>query len=270
MSKTKRTAMVKIKDLKVNLFVRKELDHDRVLFFALILENGGDLPPIKLTEGLAVIDGRHRLEAYELNDRTEIEAEIVECESEVDLIAIAYKSNTGGALPPTQADTEHTITLLLDRGVAMRRIGEVLGLPAGIARKYVGVVKSKIVRQKLSQASMAVADNGMTVAKAAEEYGVEPEKLKEIITGNRKKQKGGVAEVQRTLTKTHKSLSLKNAAAIKSMIDKLEDGDVSLKQVDEILTHIEQLQKRAARAVSQWRKRVEVKFPQLVEPSKKR
>jgi ParB-like chromosome segregation protein Spo0J len=252
MSKQKTVAL---KDLKVNLFVRQALNQDHALFLAELIENGVELPPIRITSGCVVIDGRHRIEAHELNDRVEIKAEIVDVKTENEMIAEAYKANVGGSLPPTPQDTEHTIMLLLERGEAMKRIGEMLGLPAGMARKYINSVKSKTSRQKLMKAASAITDGGLTVAKAAEQYEVKLEKLKEILSGHKRKNKQGISEIQRGLTKTHKSLSQKNAALIRSLLDKYEDGDVTERQVREIFSHIDQLQKRAARAISDWKKR---------------
>ncbi|KKT24670.1 MAG: hypothetical protein UW07_C0010G0027 [Candidatus Nomurabacteria bacterium GW2011_GWF2_43_8] len=239
MSSRGRVETVALKDLKLNLFVRQALNQDHALFLGELLENGVNLPPIRITRKREVIDGRHRIEAYELNNRTEIEAEIVDIETESELIAEAYRANIGGSLPPTTQDTEHTIMLLLERGETMKRIGELLGLPAGMARKYINSVKSKISRQKLMKAAAAITD----------------EKLKEVLSGHRRKQKQGVAEVQRGLTKTYKSLGSKNAALIRSLLEKYEDGDVTERQVRDIFAHIERLQKRSARAVSDWKKR---------------
>lgn len=246
---------VALADLKSNLFVREALNQDHALFLAELVEHGVQLPPIKITSEGAVIDGRHRIEAYELNNRTKIECEVVKVATETELIAMAYKANIGGSLPPTAQDTEHTIMLLLDRGETMKRIGELLGLPAGMARKYINSVRSKISRQKLMKAASAITNGGLTVAQAAEQYGVEPEKLKEILLGHKRKHQHGVSEIQRDITKTHKSLSQRNAALIRGLLDKYEDGDVTERQVREIFAHIEQLQKRANRSVRDWKKR---------------
>lgn len=250
-----KTETVALKDLRTNLFVRQALNPDHALFLAELIENGVELPPIRITRERVVIDGRHRIEAHELNNRVEIRAEIVDVGTESELIAEAYKANIGGSLPPTPQDTEHTIMLLLERGEAMKRIGDLLGLPAGMARKYINSVKSKTSRQKLMKAAAAITDGGLTVAKAAEQYEVDADALKQVLSGHKRKHKMGVAEVQRGLTKTYKSLSSKNAALIRGLLEKYEDGDVTERQVREIFAHIEHLQKRSARAVSDWKKR---------------
>lgn len=249
------TITVAIKDLKRNLFVRGALNQDHALYLAELIAAGVKLDPILVTNELVVVDGRHRIEAYELNIKTTVEAVIVSLATESELIGAAYRANTGGSLPPTIEDTEHTIEQLIENGETIKRIAELLGFPASMARKYVNTVKSKVARQKLMNAVAAVTDGGLTVAKAVEQYGVDAERLKEMMSGHRRKQKQGVAEMQRILTKTHKSLSLKNAALIRSLLEKLEDGDVSPRQVREIFAHIERLQKQSARAVVEWKRR---------------
>jgi hypothetical protein len=248
---------VAIKDLKFNLFVRQVLNQDHALFLAELIEGGVKLPPIKITPELGVIDGRHRIEAYELNNQTEIEAEIMDIKNETELIAKAYRANIGGSLPPTPQDTEHTIMLLLERGEAKKRIGELLSLPAGMARKYISSVQSKASRQKLMRAAAAVTDGGLTVAKAAEQHNVDMEKLKEVLSGKKHKRKWGIAEVQRKLTKLYRSVSQTNARCIRSLLEKHEDGDVTEKQVRDIFAHFDNLQKQSSRSVAEWKKRFE-------------
>jgi hypothetical protein len=258
--RNKGTRTVKLADLQMNLFVRKALNQDHALYLADLIENGvqlRDLIEVTDRDGVMniVVEGRHRKEAYELNNVAEVKVKVLEFDDEAEMIAYAYKANTGGSLPPTLQDTEHTIMMLLERGEAMKRIGELLGLPAGMARKYINSVKSKTSRQKLMKAASAITDGGLTVAKAAEQYEVDADALKQVLSGHKRKHKMGVAEVQRGLTKTYKSLSSKNAALIRSLLEKYEDGDVTERQVREIFAHIEQLQKRSTRAVSDWKKR---------------
>lgn len=249
--------IVEIKNLQTNLFVRKELDQDRVLYLAELLENGVVLDPIEITSERMVIDGRHRIEAYQLLNKRVIEAKIVEVADEIDLIAKAYKANVGGALPPSSQDTEHTVVLLLERGEPKNKIGKLLGLPMGMARRYINDVQSKLARAKLQRAAAAIIDGGLTLAKAAEQYDVEPDKLKEVISGHRRDQhKVGVVQIRGELTRTYKSLSSKNAALMRSIRDKYEDGDVTEKQVREILNHIKHLQKLASKAIVDWEKRL--------------
>ncbi|HNW09057.1 MAG TPA: ParB N-terminal domain-containing protein [bacterium] len=248
---------VLISDLNKNLFVRQELDQNHVLYLAELIEAGVVLNPIEITPDMAVIDGRHRIEAAELNSQVEIKARIVSISDESELVARAYRANVGGALPPTQEDTEHTVLLLLDRGVAKKRIGELLGLPASLARKYVNEVQFKLKRQRLQRAVLAVTEGGLTVAKAAEQYAVEPAQLKEALSG--KKKKWGISEIKLALSNQYRASSKRNSSICKKMIEKFEDGDVTAKQAMSIFNHLEHLQRRSARLVADWKKRFEAK-----------
>lgn len=91
---------------------------------------------------------------------------------------------------------------------------------------------------------------------AAEQYGiVDPDDLREKLDGHRREIKRGIPEIQRVLTQTYKSVSLRNAALIKSLFEKYEDGDVMERQVNDVFRHVERLQKQSAHAVAEWKKR---------------
>jgi len=250
-----KTTIVKIADLKLTLFVRAALDQDRALQFADQMEHGKKFPPITITKDLVVVDGRHRLEAHEVLMRTEIEATIVEVTDETDLITKAFQANLGGSLPPTQDDIEHTIMLLLDRNVPIKQIGERLNLPATLAKRYIGEVRSKAARAQMQKAADSITESGLNIPQAAEKFGVDPAKLKEMISGRHRKHKNGVAEIQRGLTSSYKSIGIKNASLLRSLISKYGDGEVSEKQMNDIFDHLNQLQKRSARVIDDWRKR---------------
>ncbi len=245
----------KIADLKVNLFVRAGLNEDRVLFFAALIENNEKLEPILVTEVGTVIDGRHRIEAHVLNNLEEIDCITKKVENEIELIAMAYLANDGGPQPPTQADKEHTILMLLERGATKKSVAELLKLPAGLARRYVNQVQSRASRKKLLEAVDSIREEGFTVPKAAEKYEVDPEKLKEYLATSRKKKADGTSEIQRSLTKRYQSIGISNAHAIKLLMEKFSEGDVSDKQVGKVFEHICNLQTKSTRAISGWHKR---------------
>ncbi|MES3004526.1 MAG: ParB N-terminal domain-containing protein [Patescibacteria group bacterium] len=254
--KVLRTVTVKLSDLKVNLFVRKSLDQDHVLHLAELIEAGVEMNTlIQVTEDMNVIDGRHRKEAYDLAKKTEVRVQVLRMDDESELIGYAYRANTGVSKLPTSADTDHTIMLLLEKGESMKRIGELLGLPTSVARKYAMEVKSRMARAKLQRAVDAVTEGGLTTVKAAEQYGVDLDKLKESLSGRRKKGKKGVAEILANLGRNQRSHSQKVANALRSLQDKYEDGDVVERQVRQILQHIEEGNARSARSLTEWKKR---------------
>jgi hypothetical protein len=248
-----------ISAISKRLFVRVSLDDDRVLFFVELIEAGEELPPLQVTRDMVLIDGRHRLEAYEFCDKADVRVELVDVKDEAELIAMAYVANCGGALPPTTQDTEHTVTLLLDRGVTKKRIGEMLHLPPGLARKFITSVESKVARTSLLNAVSAVTNDGYTAPKAAEEFGVDLDKLKDALSGARKRHREGIGEVQRELTVTFKSSSAKVAAVLKNLFAQFDDGDVTVEQCLEVFGHLEKSRKAQVRVLSDWKARFDAK-----------
>lgn len=270
--RVKKTATVTLAELHTNLFVRKALDQEHAIYLGELISaqvEMRDLIEVTERDGLTeIVDGRHRKEGYELAGVSEIKVKVLEFENETEMIAYAYRKNTGGSKPPTLEDTDHTITLLLKRNESMKSIGEHLGMPASLVRKYAADIKSRMNRVALQAAMTAVTDGGLTITKAAEANEVDVDKLKELLSGKRKKHKDGVGEVQRLLTSTFKSLGLKNAAAIRKLLEKLEDGDVTADQVTEIFKHIDQLQRRHTRSIADWKSRFNAMILSNKETSK--
>lgn len=242
---------VDLADLKTNLFVRAELDIDRAIMLAGIIENGGKIDDdIDVTEEFEIVDGRHRKEAYELAKVQKVDVNLLSFESREEMIAYAYNANSGGSLPPTAKDTEHTVMLLLEEGLGHKRIGELIGLPTSLARRYVNEIKSKQARTQLLKAVKAVADDGLTAVQSAEKYGVDLTKLKEEISGKKRKSKSGVAEIQREFTNRYRTLGHRTTQILRRLREKLEDGDVKVKQVKEIFKHLASLQARHNRSLT--------------------
>jgi hypothetical protein len=241
------------------LFVREALNPDHALILAELIRGGVKLPPIKVTPDLTVIDGRHRIEGCTLNDITEVECEVVEVAGEVELIAAAYQANLGGSLPPTSQDTEHVVTLLLERGESHKNIAGLLRLPINLVRKYIKSVQSRMARAKMQKALTAVAEEGLTVPKAAEKYAIDEEQLREHVSGKRRKRRQGVAEIKGNLSTAFKSFGLKNAHLLRSITEKFDDGDMTQAQVEEVYDHLEHLQGQSARSLRDSRKRFDAK-----------
>ena len=112
-------------------------------------------------------------------------------------------------------------------------------------------------RAQLQRATEAVTEGGLNIKQAAEQYQVDAEKLKEVLSGHKRKTKNGVAEVQKHLSRFYNSIGTKNARMIRSLIEKFQDGDVTEKQMKELFAHIERLQKKSARVTADWKSRFE-------------
>ncbi|MDP3985186.1 MAG: hypothetical protein Q8P82_00320, partial [bacterium] len=195
------TRVVKVADLQVTAFVRKALDEGHAMALAELIETGVEMSDrIEITDmGIpnSIVNGRHRKEAYELAKVKEVTVDVLSFESQTELLAYAYRANTGGSLPPTREDTELVVMTLVDSGEKPKRIGELLGLPPSLIRRYTADLQTKRARTKLAQAAAAVTDGGLTVAKAADQFEVDLEQLKELLSGRRKKQRrNGIGDLQ--------------------------------------------------------------------------
>ncbi len=253
------------KDLRANTYVRTEINQEHVLHLAELIEHGVKLPPIQINKDGDIIDGRHRNEAYFLNDIDQVEVEVFDIDDTVALIVKAYLCNVGGALPPRPKDTEHVVMQLLELGETKKRIGELLQLPTGLARKYVNNVESRMKRTKLIRAADDLADSKrMTIEEAAETHKVDADDLQQMLKNRRTKKKAS-AEIQGIMSKMFKSLGMKIANNFRNVLDEYQDGDIPEKKVREIFKHLEHLQKRSARTASEWENR----FDAMSKPQKK-
>ncbi len=258
----KKNVIVNLADIETNMFVRQQLDYEHVRFLSGLIDAGTPLANIQVIpkpddSGYIMFDGRHRKEAFILSGQKKAKVDFVSVNSEIDFIAEAFKANLGGSRPPTPADTEHTITLLVEREEPIDRISKLLGLPASMVRKYVQEVKSRLNRAKLQRAAAAVVDGSLNVSQAAEKFKVDSRALKQILSGRTKKKD---VSMLKAISSGYKSVASRNYKFILKMIQSYEDGDVTEKEVTKLLDHIENLQQRASETLQDWRKRFELKI----------
>lgn len=248
-----------IKTIVTEFFVRTALNEARVEFFTKLIREGHDLPPIELAErdGRKLLtDGRHRMEAQLRLGKTQIEYTKAPAGlSIVELIARAYRANSGGPLPPTEADSEHTVRILLQNKTSLRRIAELLGLPAGLTRRYVCDIQSKDQKKKLQLARDAIACDGLTVAQAAAKYEVEQGTLKRFIGGKKEGKKDSV-EIKQGILTAQRAMTIKVSNLLKKAKALFEDGTVTAKDIHELEEVMEDGLRKQRRLISNWKRRV--------------
>lgn len=249
-----KTVNVSIESLQKTFYVRKQLNQDHVLHLAELYDNGVELPPIQATKTGIIIDGRHRVEALDMLGRKGVDVQYVEELDEAELIFRAMRANVGGSLPPNSADINYTIRQLLELNVTITKIADQLPFPASLVRRHITNVKTQLRREKQIKAVRDVTDKGMTVIEAANQYGVDPAAVKDIITGNRRK-RASVAELKSGLTSAYRGRSRALANVFVSMRTKYENGELPASKVDEVFDHAESLHKQAAKTMKDWRDR---------------
>lgn len=263
--------LIPIADITNKFDVRIALDEDRVIQFAGMYESDEPPPPIKVVplaeEGkYAYIDGRHRGAAVAYLNRTEIPAVI--CNGSmphdpVGLFAEALFDNYGGAKPPTRQDIVHTVVRMLEHGGNRTTIREALNfLPPGALRAYIADAESIVSKRRIAKALDAIA-GGSTVEEAATKCRVKLDNLKEIVAGRKGRWgKGRSNEIEFcTAIKTYINRELRGANSgigkkITFLIQKIEDGEVSVKQAQSVLkAWSEHLRKTSVR-VKDWEARL--------------
>jgi hypothetical protein len=233
--------MVALKSIANKFDVRLALDQDRVLQFVSLYESGADVPPVKLValdeDSYAYIDGRHRGAARAYLDLPDVPALICNGslrENPVELYAEALEANWGGAKPPTRDDIVHTIGRMLEAGATQTVCRERLAfLPAGALRAFIAQARGSLSKRRIAKALDAVSD-GFSVPVAAQQFGVKPELLKDIIAGKKGKWGTGRSNEDQLATeiKAYISRQLFSANAgiskkIQDLLARVSDGEVS-------------------------------------------
>ncbi len=254
-----------------NFDVRARLDDDRVLFFAQLYEAGVEVEPLIITEEDHIIDGRHRREGALLADMKAIEVKITHETDRVKLIGEAFRRNYGGPLPPTHEDIEHTVSVLLGMKVGQNDIIEILSLPRKIVRRLIADVISKDIQARKRRAVHAVLEGGLTVPKAAEQFGLDEKVLRQNLGGEkRKKSQMGLGELKSRLSREQLSQSKKNGELIKRSIDNYKDGEATESFVGEVIDHLLRLNSQARGRLEDWMKRFNAARGKTTDSEKKR
>lgn len=259
----RRFAVLGVDEIQETFYVRLELKQDRVRYFREIIESGVEVDPIKVTlETKQLRDGRHRLGAYREVGIKEIRCELVEEEPRANLIIRALEDNMGGPLPPSGADINHTIRLLLEEGVSRKRIIDELSrrvsLPRNFLRRHIDDVQSEMAKVRLRLAVDAVVDGGLTVPQAAKRHNVNVDTLRAHLKNiKRKKSTLGLDELKAGLSNRYKGLSNVNAALSKKLIADYRDGEATEKHVRNVLDHIAHLIDGMRKAHRGWIRRLE-------------
>ncbi|MBI5138287.1 MAG: ParB N-terminal domain-containing protein [Candidatus Vogelbacteria bacterium] len=261
---TERRMTLSVSDLKVVLFVRKELDQDRVLQFALRYEagEGEKLGPLLVNEDYEIIDGRHRFAALPLASILTVEC-IVRCfASKEEELITAFVANMGGAMPPTTEDFHFVINQLMDQRLTRRQTQNRFEsyVPKTIMRRYCDEVQSKRNHSAMAKARAVVSNGEMKVDEAAVKFAVDPKALKDLIAGVRNRQKTvgrelGVIKVE--LAKRHKALSVYMQKMFADLFKKYEDGDIDWKFAETVFGQIDRARKRSGEMINEIRARFE-------------
>jgi len=113
-----------IKDIlyREDLYPRLEINQRLIQQYAYSIDY---LPPIKISQQNILIDGLHRLKAYELEGRTTIPVDIIQVASEKELKQLAYKWNSNHGLQLSQ-DEKRKYAVEMIGDLSVKEIADIL------------------------------------------------------------------------------------------------------------------------------------------------
>lgn len=249
---------VPLQEVTVSFFVRQNLNHDRVLQFAELMESGVVFPPLIIDESGNIVDGRHRYEAMSLLGWTECACNVHSFDDEIEKISLAVESNMGGALPPSSADFLHVVKYLLDRRVPQNRFPDILKLPPSICKKMIDSVRKKERDVRMNKAIRAVTEDEITIPRAAETYGVNVADLKKRMGGGKgKKKAGSFSEFSESFESFNRSTGQKMQAFLKRLKEHVSDGDISHADAKKIISRVKTNARNWSRYISDYENRID-------------
>lgn len=260
-----------LSSIKNKFDVRVALDQDRVLQFAGMYEGRQELPPIEVVkiddEDYAFIDGRHRAEARKYLNLTDIQAVVRSGSLRDDPAALfgrALKANWGGSQPPTREDIQHTILRMLEAGVSRIEIEGILSfIPKGSLRAYTAHSLNQISKRKIAKALDAIAD-GSNIEQAAKKVGLKADRLKEIVAGKKGTWGKGRSEeshfttgIKAYISQVSQSTNNGIAKKVQFTLQKVDDGEISLKGATEVITFWKKHVANTTRRIADWEARLD-------------
>jgi hypothetical protein len=247
--------------LKVDFFIRVATDPERVLQLAELYESGVKLPPLEVTAkpdgDYSVIDGRHRLEALSLLNRTEVDCEVRVYKDRAHQFGAALKANMGGPQPITRSDIRRTIALMLSQGIKQAQIVELVPLPKSIILRFLTDVRSNEGAKRVREAKQAVLNGEMKVPEAVKHFNVEEDRLRKEL-GEKKGRlvrSRLVADAKASLRSRFKSLSMVNVNAMRRVLEAHEEGDIPTAQVLDMFQAFETAGKHALATIQGYQSR---------------
>lgn len=248
---------LKLADIVVKFYTRRQIDDDKVETFALLMEEGVVFPPIEVTpeEPPSLIDGRTRLEAYKLRDIEEIQCVICDTDTPWGYKARALKANYGGSQPNSKDDIARTIQGMLQDGATTKQIVDVLQfIPSRIVKKLIDLAGQSLRCQKVNQAKRDLHD-GLTLEDIKKKYGKDGEwivdKICEVKNATKDKRMGLLAN-QKAIDSKIKSLASARSKIFKDICKMYEEGIISAKDAFVLFTSWRDSDKRLARTVDDY------------------
>jgi hypothetical protein len=236
---------IRLDEITVKSYVRSAPSEERVLLFMDLLtsDESDRVPPMTIRPNGELIDGRHRLMAYQ---RLQVETVEVAVDPSIrddcDLTMAAIRANVGGSKELSFADIRKSIIDLLAKGFSQSRIRKGLPYPKDMARRFLADAQTQWRRARLSAAVISVKNKTMTTEVAAAAYKIEADDITCFIrreTKGDELQLSNMGSAKGAITVKYYGFSKRMTLFYKRLAQKYEEGVVTEAQLLEIVAHSE-------------------------------
>ncbi len=269
---------MELSEIREKFFVRTALNNGRVEALRTLHKSGVDLGPLVVSESPVpelngiLIDGRHRKVMFLGEGLKKADVELRRYDSLAEMIVDAMKCNSGGPLPPTDADTNHSLQELLESGTSRKAIIEMIstqmGLPKKLIQGHLDVVQSNMFKARVVKAKNAVISGNKNVQQAADEYDVDVKSVRKALGSEKKNQiDGSNQQIKATFSTVAKKMSLTVGHNMSRILRELKDGVMTTATAVDTFHHLDHTIRKLVVVHEQWAKRIGVETKKELVPS---
>lgn len=137
-----RRQILKIREIVVEskLYPRIESDSETSKRYAEAMESGADFPPVVVAEKnkkYYLVDGKHRLDAYDLNKKEVVDVEVLMGLNEREIFIESVKRNIGHGRPFSEEDINEIKITLEDFNLGIEQVSEIVRIPVTKLKPFV-------------------------------------------------------------------------------------------------------------------------------------
>ena len=177
---------MKISDIKINdeIYPRESFDTETVKRYREAMAAGAKFPPLVITSDNHLLDGRHRLEAYKLVGKTEVEVKI---ENPDDPATRAVELNLQHGKPLSRFEMRE----LARKWYGTRpvtNIADILGVTRQTVQNWVSdlAAEREEAREEIREKALGIRAEGKTQAEVARELGVTQQAISKWVNNSDK------------------------------------------------------------------------------------
>ena len=251
-------------DLKLisdEIICRAALNQQKAVEYGILMAAGTIFPPIDVFEkgdGSYIIgDGRTRYHGAGLEMRKTIACNVHPKASPKEILAFAFKANSGGSCQVDFSDARHTIMKLIEWKASRAFIEAEMPYPRDVIRRLYLDAYRNIVNKKCLAALSAMTKNPkMSMEDAARIYDI---KIDELVAyskrGQTKGQKAAATQMLQTIHQRCKAFTAFQANTLKICMQRYQSSEMSADETHRILTAFDEETGKHRKNLINWQNR---------------